>query len=55
MRVNPTQGVEFANSLIQDDDPLADLNQVYRCVVVCLFVYLCLLLLLLFADSGRVR
>lgn len=28
MRVNPDQGVAFAQMLVQDDDPLADINQV---------------------------
>jgi hypothetical protein len=28
MRVNPDQGVGFAQMLVQDDEPLADINQV---------------------------
>jgi len=28
MRVNPDQGVAFAQMLVQDDEPLADINQV---------------------------
>jgi len=28
MRVNPDQGVAFAQMLVQDDDPLADINQI---------------------------
>ena len=28
MRVNPEAGVNFAGMLIQDEEPLADLNQV---------------------------
>ena len=28
MRLNPEQGTEFAKMLVQDDEPLADLNQV---------------------------
>ena len=28
MRVNPEAGSQFASMLIQDDEPLADLNQV---------------------------
>lgn len=29
MRLNPEQGTEFAKMMVQDDEPLADLNQVY--------------------------
>ena len=29
MRVNPDQGEQFATMLAQDDEPLADLNQVF--------------------------
>lgn len=28
MRINPAQGLEFAQALVQDDEPLADLNQI---------------------------
>ena len=28
MRINPEQGTSFAQKLVQDDEPLADLNQV---------------------------
>ena len=28
MRMNPEQGLQFAQMLVQDDEPLADLNQV---------------------------
>lgn len=28
MRVNPDQGVGFAQMLVQDDEPLADISQV---------------------------
>lgn len=28
MRVNPDQGVGFAQMLVQDEEPLADINQV---------------------------
>ena len=31
MRINPEQGTEFAKMLIQDEEPLADLNQVCYC------------------------
>lgn len=27
MRVNPDQGVGFAQMLVQDEEPLADINQ----------------------------
>lgn len=30
MRINPEQGTEFAKMMVQDDEPLADLNQVRR-------------------------
>lgn len=30
MRVNPDQGVGFAQMLVQDDEPLADINQVLK-------------------------
>ena len=30
MRVNPDQGVAFAQMLVQDDEPLADINQVFE-------------------------
>ena len=33
MRLNPEQGTQFAQMLVQDDEPLADINQV------CNFVY----------------
>jgi hypothetical protein len=33
MRINPEQGASFAQMLVQDDEPLADINQV--CLVVC--------------------
>lgn len=29
MRVNPDQGLQFAQMLIQDEEPLANINQVY--------------------------
>ena len=28
MRINPAQGLEFAQMMVADDEPLADLNQV---------------------------
>jgi clathrin heavy chain len=28
MRINPDQGVSFAQMLVQDEEPLADINQV---------------------------
>ena len=31
MRVNPEQGAEFAKMLVTEEEPLADLNQVYGC------------------------
>jgi hypothetical protein len=34
MRINPEQGASFAQMLVQDDEPLADINQV--CSVSCL-------------------
>lgn len=30
MRVNPDQGVGFAQMLVQDEEPLADINQVWH-------------------------
>ena len=30
MRMNPEQGLSFAQMLVQDDEPLADLNQVWK-------------------------
>lgn len=39
MRVNPDQGVGFAQMLVQDDEPLADINQVrhliYLLIIAC--------------------
>ena len=32
MRINPEQGEQFATMLAQDDEPLADLNQVTAAV-----------------------
>ena len=56
MRVNPQQGVEFANSLIQDDQSLADLNQVTPVVVVVVVVVVVLLFTLsVYTDRRRVR
>lgn len=34
MRVNPDQGVGFAQMLVQDDEPLADINQVLSCLLI---------------------
>ena len=34
MRMNPEQGLQFAQMLVQDDEPLADLNQV---TIICLW------------------
>lgn len=31
MRVNPEQGAQFAQMLVQDEEPLADINQVSYC------------------------
>ena len=28
MRINPEQGTQFAQMLVQDDEPMADINQV---------------------------
>lgn len=30
MRVNPDQGLQFAQMLVQDEEPLANINQVMR-------------------------
>ena len=38
MRLNPEQGTEFAKMLVQDDEPLADLNQASgECVYVIIY------------------
>ena len=29
MRLNPEQGTEFAKMMVADDEPMADLNQVF--------------------------
>lgn len=29
MRINPEQGLQFAQMLVHDDEPMADLNQVF--------------------------
>lgn len=54
MRVNPEQGVAFAQMLVQDDEPLADTNQVYQFFKAFIFfkfsISLLLILLLLFLD-----
>ena len=44
MRINPDQGVAFAQMLVQDDsEPLADINQVNRWntlrISMCIFAY----------------
>ena len=31
MRANPEQGTQFAQMLVQDDEPLADINMVSSC------------------------
>ena len=31
MRMNPDQGTQFAQMLVADDEPLADINQVLTC------------------------
>jgi clathrin heavy chain len=34
MRLNPDQGTEFAKMLVAEEEPLADLNQVYmQCIL----------------------
>lgn len=33
MRINPDQGTQFAQMLVADDEPLADINQVSACPV----------------------
>ena len=38
MRINPEQGLQFANMLIQDDEPLADLTQVCSCYLATLLL-----------------
>ena len=30
MRINPEQGTQFAQMLVADDEPMADINQVLR-------------------------
>lgn len=43
MRVNPDQGAGFAQMLVQDEEPLADINMVWSCILcVCLCVPLVL-------------
>ena len=34
MRANPEQGTQFAQMLVQDDEPLADINMVSSCIYV---------------------
>ena len=33
MRMNPEQGTQFAQMLVQDDEPMADINQVSEAIV----------------------
>jgi clathrin heavy chain len=35
MRINPEQGASFAQMLVQDDEPLADINQVGSAINSC--------------------
>ena len=32
MRINPDQGLQFAQMMVADDEPLADVNQVSYCL-----------------------
>ena len=34
MRMNPEQGLQFAQMLVQEDEPLADLNQVWWMTII---------------------
>ena len=38
MRISPDQGAQFAQMLVQDDEPMADINQV-RLVIVSLSLF----------------
>ena len=33
MRINPEQGLQFAQMLVQDEEPLADITQVTTCAL----------------------
>lgn len=57
MRINPEQGTQFAQMMVADDEPMADINQVclasvfISCflfmLVVCLLCKVCMYLLTL--------
>lgn len=49
MRINADQGVQFAQMLVQDDEPLADINQVRPDAVPCVQTKQCFC----FADRGH--
>lgn len=36
MRINPEQGLQFSQMLVQDEEPLADITQVRMKLAVCL-------------------
>lgn len=36
MRVNPDQGLQFAQMLVQDEEPLANINQVKQPLIIFL-------------------
>lgn len=36
MRINPEQGLQFSQMLVQDEEPLADITQVRIKLAVCL-------------------
>lgn len=38
MRMNPDQGLQFAQMLVQDDEPMADLNQVCKWLACSIYV-----------------
>lgn len=41
MRINPEQGLQFAQMLVQDEEPLADITQVgYEGYVVMQYVFI---------------
>ncbi|KAL3856702.1 hypothetical protein ACJMK2_011426 [Sinanodonta woodiana] len=53
MRINPEQGLQFAQMLVQDDEPLADLNQIVDVFMECNLIQQCTSFLLDALKNNR--
>lgn len=47
MRINPEQGLQFAQMLVQDEEPLADITQ----VIITYFLFLFFLIVIKSVDK----